>query len=159
MISCIEKSLFLYRKKPQYPCPGCTGDRAARSRLHTMSCVGGAPSRPGCDAGISFIGRHGADGSVGNRFLGEPSRARLLGIFALPSLPTLLCHSVNVLLRDICGIHANVAGALRSHPFPVRTNREGRAPCKSSLAFSFELAHRCPPAVVVLPPRAQISIK
>jgi hypothetical protein len=45
-------------------------------------------------------------------------------------------------------------------PFPERIIIEGRSPCKSWVArFSFELALRSPPAVVVLPPRAQISIK
>ena len=68
------------------PRPGCTGDRAARSpRIHAMSFFWWALTRPGCDAGISFIGRHGADGSVGNRFQGEPSRAPPLGLVSPPS--------------------------------------------------------------------------
>jgi hypothetical protein len=50
--------------------------------------------------------------------------------------------------------------ALHSQPFPERIIIEGRSPCKSSSPLSnVFLDLRSPPAVVVLPPRAQISIK
>ena len=54
----------------------------------------------------------------------------------------------------------SATSTLHSQPFPVRTNNSGRAPQKSSIPLSTVFLFRWPPpAVVMEPPRAQISIK
>jgi hypothetical protein len=58
------------------------------------------------------------------------------------------------------GCAAEPVMPLHSQPFPERINIEGRDTQKNSVAcFSFELALRSLPAVVMQPTRAQISIK
>ena len=83
---------------------------------------------------------------------GSTSAARRVLALWLCARPPRLATSSPRAKRSLVSLH--------SHPFPVRTNREGRSPRKSSIpSFDRFSLSKPPPAVVMEPPRAQISIK